>query len=265
VSVGTPVDARGLPAFLGIGSPQSGTTWLDRNLRRHPGLFLPTPKETNFFDRHFERGIDWYREQFREAGRRTIGEVTPSYGALTPQRIRLIHDWLPRVRLVYLLRNPIDRAWSRARRRYARDHDGGTEGLGLEELRAYEANQSIAPGAYAPGVMKGDHARILENWLREFEPERLLVLRFEDIQRRPRALLTDVFTHLGVAVPADWSGFPVERRINPNPPSAMPPDCQRFLEDRYRDGIAALRTRFRFDTAAWEAPGLTALPEGRDS
>jgi hypothetical protein len=252
-----------LPDFLGIGAPQSGTTWLYENLRAHPGLYLPRPKEVHFFDRHFERGVAWYADHFRGGRGRVVGEVTPSYGALRRDRIRTVRELLPDVRLLYVLRDPVERAWSRARRRFARTHGGGEAAPGLRELRAYEAEQSIAPGDYEPGVMKGDHARILEHWLAVFPAERLLLLRFEDVAGRPRALLEEVFAHLGVAAPAEWSGFPLARRVNANPPAAMPADCRAFLEERYAEGIARLRARFGLEIATGRGspPAAAARPD----
>jgi hypothetical protein len=245
------IEPASLPRFLGIGAPQSGTTWLHENLRCHAELWLPRRKEIHFFDRNFHRGPSWYAAHFRDSGDRLAGEITPSYGALSHRRIRDVRELLPEVRLIYVLRNPVERAWSRARRRFARTGGDPRRAPDLAFLQALEAEQSIEPGDYEPGVMKGDHARILDHWLAEFPAERLLVVRFEDVSARPRALLAAVFRHLGVSADVDWSALPWQRVVNRNPPAPMPSDCRAFLEERYRSGVEALQQRLGIELASW--------------
>src|SRR2546427_8680745 len=73
-----------LPTFLGIGVPRAGTTWLHTLLSGHPDAYLPTRrKEVRFFDRHFDRGVEWYEGFFSPpegtGGYRAIGEISPHY------------------------------------------------------------------------------------------------------------------------------------------------------------------------------------------
>ena len=76
--------------FLMVGCQRSGTTWVDAALREHPEVFLPRLKQTYFFDRHHDRGADWYLEQFAgaEPEHRAVGEVATGYCLL---------DSIPRV------------------------------------------------------------------------------------------------------------------------------------------------------------------------
>ena len=104
------------PNFLVIGAQRSGTTWLDTALRAHPQVYLPERrKEIHYFDEHYSRGAEWYREFFSAAaarpGLKAIGEVTPRYlfDPLVPQRIA---GDFPSMRLIAILRNPADRAYS---------------------------------------------------------------------------------------------------------------------------------------------------------
>lgn len=102
------------PDFLGIGAQKSGTTWLYKNLRCHPELFLPDEKELHYFDWNYERSLRWYGHQFKPGINKIKGEITPGYSIIERERIALIHRLWPKLRLVLLLRNPIDRAWSQA-------------------------------------------------------------------------------------------------------------------------------------------------------
>ena len=109
-----------LPDFLGIGAQKAGSTWLHEMLRLHPDLFLPEPKEVHYFDRRFHRTLGYYARRFKPAGQRVKGEITPDYSNLSPETIRFIRQVMPDLRLVYLIRNPVERAWSQAQREVLR-------------------------------------------------------------------------------------------------------------------------------------------------
>jgi hypothetical protein len=66
-----------LPDFLGIGAPRAGTTWLDRNLRAHPDLYLPDRKELHYFDRYYHTALYVYTRRFRAGRGRVKGRDHP--------------------------------------------------------------------------------------------------------------------------------------------------------------------------------------------
>ena len=104
--------ARFRPDFLGLGVQKGGTTSLDAMLRQHPDVLLPDRKELQFFSLHYNLGEAWYGGQFAAAQPgQCCGEITPYYlfHPLAPARIR---DLLPEVKLIVLLRDPVERALS---------------------------------------------------------------------------------------------------------------------------------------------------------
>src|SRR5262245_45560865 len=104
------------PDFLVISPPKTGSTWLARNLRCHPELFVPAIKEVKYFS-CFLRWLDlnWYLDHFSEGEGRVKGEASPSNAILPVERIRIIRRLMPDVKLIFLMREPIARAWSHAR------------------------------------------------------------------------------------------------------------------------------------------------------
>lgn len=100
-----------LPSFFLVGPPRTGTTWLHTVLSERTWLAHPT-KETRFFDKHFDRGLSWYRAHYRKipAGR-VVGEVAPTYFASNAARERIVR-LIPRARIICTLRNPVDRVLS---------------------------------------------------------------------------------------------------------------------------------------------------------
>lgn len=103
-----------LPDFLICGAQKAGTTSLNFYLRNHPGIYIPWKKELHFFDNdsNFNKGIQWYTKQFSRADKDSItGESTPIYMYLDKVPVR-IAGAIPSVRIIFILRNPVERAWS---------------------------------------------------------------------------------------------------------------------------------------------------------
>jgi hypothetical protein len=197
-----------LPDFLGIGAQKAGTTWLWENLRRHPEVFVPDRKELHYFDNKFDRPLRYYSERFEGAYGRIKGEITPAYGILPRERIGFIRALMPRVRLIFLIRNPVERAWSQAVMDLVVRSGRAFEEVPESELLAFlESERSVDRGLYS---------RILDNWLSSFPAEQLYVGFFEDIRQRPRELMSELFAHLGVSCDVDWGSFPLRRVILPS-------------------------------------------------
>jgi len=159
-----------LPTFLGVGVPRAGTTWLHSLLASHPDVYMPVRrKEIRFFDRHFEEGTSWYEAFFcsteEAAAYRAIGEISPQYLYCDecPDRIAAT---LPGVRLLLILRHPIDRAYS-------------TYGFTMQRANFRGSFAEFLESR--PSVLeRGFYSRYLKRYLERFERERILTLIFEE-------------------------------------------------------------------------------------
>jgi hypothetical protein len=104
-----------LPTFLGIGVSRSGTTWLHQLLEGHPEVYVPRRKELAFFSKYYNRGLEWYEGFFpsdTEARRyKAVGEITPIYW-FHPDCPRRIAKVPSITKLIMIVRNPVDRAYS---------------------------------------------------------------------------------------------------------------------------------------------------------
>src|SRR3954464_5798431 len=186
--------ARPLPDFLIIGAQKAGTTALYAYLREHPAIAGPPWKEVSFFDRHHRRGARWYPGNFpnrlylrgvhaRTNARPVVGEASPSYvfHPLAPERVAAL---VPNVRLIALVRNPIDRALSH----YHHEVALGREPLSFEDALAAEDDRMHGqlermrePSYFSHAwwnytyVSRGLYAEQLERWLEHFTRERLLI------------------------------------------------------------------------------------------
>ncbi|MCB0131208.1 MAG: sulfotransferase, partial [Caldilineaceae bacterium] len=177
-------------SFLGIGAQKAGTTWLYSQLERHLQLAFPLGKEAHFWDRpHNATAIAGYLSQFANNAD-VAGEMTPSYATLPISVVREIHACNPHLRLIYLIRNPIDRAWSSA-----------LMALQRAQMTLDEASDAWFSDHFhsAASRKRGDYQACLQTWREVFPKQQMLVLRFEQITNEPEVLINRCFQHLGVA------------------------------------------------------------------
>lgn len=125
-----------LPTFLIAGAQKCGTTSLAGALREHPEIFMTKRKELHFFDRHYDRGLEWYERHFTpEPQHRQFGEATPAYMFDKDARSRLAQT-LPEAKIVIILRDPVSRAYS---------HYWHKRRLGDEPLTSFEDAVAAEP------------------------------------------------------------------------------------------------------------------------
>ena len=187
---------RRLPDFLIIGAMRAGTTTLARCVGEHPAIHMPAKKEIHFFDWNWDRGIDWYRDQFSEAAPGAVtGEATPIY-VVYREAMERIRSALPGVKLIVALRNPADRAYS---------HYWYNRMLEFEPLEfeaALEAEPLRETGVTDRRtfdyVERGRYLPQLKRVCELFPREALHVMLFEDLISDPAATYAAAFRFLGV-------------------------------------------------------------------
>ncbi|HWN20985.1 MAG TPA: sulfotransferase [Gaiellaceae bacterium] len=209
---------RPLPDFLILGAQKAGTTALYAYLRRHPGITGPRWKEVSYFDRHYRRGRAWYRGNFpvRLSSGRIFGEASPSYlfHPLAPERAAAL---VPDARLIAILRNPVERAYSH----YQHEVSFGREQLSFEDALEQEDARMAGelermradPGYFSESwwsytyVARGLYAEQLERWQAAFPAGQLLVLTNEELSAQPAATYARVLEFLG-AEPYELDAYP---------------------------------------------------------
>lgn len=210
---------RTLPDFLIIGAQRCGTTSLYRYLIGHPCVAPAFRKEVHFFEKNFVKGVDWYREHFpslffrqyvRTVRRQEFvtGEASVYY-IFHPLASRRVFETIPGVKLIALLRNPVDRAYSH----YQHEVRKGRETLSFEEAIEREPERLTGERErmladerydsfnvrYHSYLTRGLYADQLENWLTLFPRDRLLVIRSEDFFADPAAVLAQTLGFLGLS------------------------------------------------------------------
>lgn len=258
---------RPLPDFLIIGTKRGGTTSLWHYLVAHPLVFRLFPawntKSTHYFEENWHRGGRWYRSHFpttrqRRARERSlsgpsrVGEASPLY-MFHPWVAPRVHQLLPAVRLIVLLRDPVERAFSHWKERRTE----GTEpldfaaALAQEEQRvAGDRERTLAdPGHFSPALdrytyrARGRYLEQLEPWLQRFDRSQLLVLPSESLYRDPATTYRTVLDFLGLPR-FDRVTFDV---YNDRPSAPMSPRIRAELAEYYRPYNQALVRRLGVD------------------
>lgn len=279
------------PHFLVIGAQKAGTTWLDRNLRTHPLIWLPPEKEIHYFDlprplpfaalllapvraaRHWtkarlqrdwakvqagEQSLSWYvryyfrprtdrwyRSLFKPAAGQICGEATPRYATLPEKKIRHIFQLMPDLKIVYLLRDPIDRMWSDlAMFQRPRFGGSGLRHADKETLRAFLSH----PGNLA----HSQYAANLARWEQCFPRERIFIGYQEEISSEPEDLLRRVYNFLGIPTGESASYGRAGEQINSKKYPPIRPALARRLAAQLAADTLALNTKLdNAHTAAW--------------
>lgn len=183
-----------LPNLVVIGAQKAGTTSLHRYLDRHPEVAMSTPKELNFFTSpawNWWRGLDWYESHFADAAASAVrGESSPSYTTYPRETgiAERMHAVLPDARLIYLVRDPVDRMVSQYLHLRANGH----------ELRSLQDVCSDPRLPDSPYVIQGRYHLQLSQFLERYSRDRLLVVAQEDLMRRRRETLRRTFGFLRV-------------------------------------------------------------------
>jgi hypothetical protein len=231
-----------LPDFLIGGAPRSGTTWLYWLLDRHPAVYMakPVKPEPKFFliDDLYRKGIEFYsRTWFEQAGpSQTAGEKSTDYLESAAAAERIARE-LPAVKLVFILREPVERAYSNYlwTRMNGLETEDFANALRLEDQRNRDLPERFKYARPYSYFSRGLYADLLRPYMDRFSKEQIQILRFEDIIARPRSVAASLQTFLGVQLrPEDADAVGV---INPaeRPSEGMSGHVRAELAARYEE------------------------------
>jgi hypothetical protein len=201
-----------LPSYLILGVQRGGTTSLWGSLNQHPSIKSAITKEVHFFDWYYWFGVDWYKTYFPEG---FTGESTTQY-ILNPCIPKRILQTIPNVKLIVLLRNPVQRAYSHWALQ-SKYHQYPVENLTFEEAIEKEEEQlrglALMVNACSFDILtikglacyyrysyklRGHYAEQLERYYQVFPKDRLFVIKSEDLFTQPAQVYKDVIEFLGL-------------------------------------------------------------------
>jgi len=208
---------RRLPDYIIAGAQKAGTTSLWYYLKEHPRVEPPMSKEMSYFDVNFPSGLDWYRMHFPlERGASTNGSngrprltgESSAYYMFHPLAAQRIAQTLPKVKIILLLRNPVDRAFSHYQLKLRRRQEtlSFEEAIDAEAERLAGEHERIVgdPQYYSPAhdlysyLARGVYVDQIQRWQELFPPERLLILESGALFKRAAEVYAEVLAFLGL-------------------------------------------------------------------
>lgn len=245
-----------LPNLVVIGAMKCATTALHAQLAAQPDVWMSEPKETNFFigpeepphddpgswwrEGQWHRGVDWYRSLFD--GRFPVrGEASPGYTSPDhPEVPARMHAVVPDAALVYLVRDPADRALSQ----YEHHRRDGDEQRPVEEALLDPGSQYLARSRY--------HERLLP-FLDHFDRDQVLVVVQERLRDHPAQEMARVRSHAGLA-PGDVTAAAAPDARPPDAPARDPgrAELRRHVRDAVADDVDRLRDLVGDPIQEWE-------------
>ena len=228
--------------FLGIGAQKSATSWLYNTLSIHPKIAFPGGKEVHFWDQRNGRSVEWYLQLFSN-DTYINGDITPAYGVIPVEVIQEIYDLMPHLRLIYLIRNPIERAWSSAKMALSR-----AEMLHEEASDQWFIDHFNSKGSLA----RGDYETCIRQWRSVFSSSQLLIMRYETINYDSVLAANKVLNHLGLDSFFEKSDDQILReKVFEGDGVAIRPSLIPVLQDIYRNRIDSLGRYLQEDFSNW--------------
>jgi hypothetical protein len=250
-----------LQVFLIIGAQKSGTTALFSYLIQHPQIKGAKSKEVHFFNSatRYDLGRNFYRSQFEQGAFNTFYlDASPSY-LVNPDACARIFEYNPKIKMIAILRNPIDRAfsaWNMYRTRYRSNREwfftdwlsliGGDPNVFIrrspqetEDFTRYIINeinnQQIYPqkSIEAPVLMHGLYAKQINRFLKLFSEDQLLLVEAVDLQKNPQRTLKKIEGFLGIDA-WSWDHADLKPVFEGTYFSEMSPEARALLTEYYR-------------------------------
>ncbi len=166
-----------------VGCQRCGTTWADAALRDHPEVYLPEKKQSYFFDRNYDKGVEWYLQRFNGAQEKhkAVGEIATGYCLLEAAPLMAKH--FPDIQLMMVMRNPIDRAYSNFQ---TRQIESGWESF----EQALDSDPDL--------LIRGQYMDQIEGLLKYYDKGNILFLIYDDLHADDRSYLKTILDFIGV-------------------------------------------------------------------
>jgi len=243
---------RIMPDFIIIGAMKSGTTSLHDYLIQHPNITAGKRKEAHFFSVNYYRGLRWYKANFPTIFNKVFskilrkkfltGEATPDYlfHPLSPQRVKQI---LPNVKILVIVRNPVDRAYSHYNyEKDSRNRETLTfeDALEKEEERLSGEKEKIIQDEryFSKNLMffaylaRGIYVDQLKKWFKFFPRKQFLILKTENLERNPLNVCNTVFQFLDLP-PSETKNLE-KSNVGEYQMKTMKESTRKFLVDYFR-------------------------------
>ena len=206
------------PDFLCVGIHKGGTTWLYQQLDSHPDFWMPPLKELHYFDQlgrvqrsasprcRDERDVrflesmkslaakpymdlEHYARLFEPKGALLSGDISPNYSTLSDEVIRRVVRYFPKIKVIFLARDPVERVWSHLSMEVRYQQIETFDATDIDEVNRQLLRRGLLLRSYP--------SAIVARWKRYVHPDRFRIYFFDDLQRKPNELRRSILDFLG--------------------------------------------------------------------
>lgn len=190
-----------------------------------------------------KRNDDWYCKLLTGQYGKLRGDISPAYSTLDERTVKKISMLFPNIKVIFLMRNPISRAWSHAKMDFIKFYKKNIASVSVDEFIAhFESSASLK---------RTDYTRTLSIWESIIKPEKMFIGFFDDIIRQPYILLKNICNFLG-AYSEGISNLPlINTRVNQSIVHKAPTEIHQYLMQKYQSSIILLSQRFGERLVGW--------------
>lgn len=230
--------------FLGIGAQKAGTTWLFEMLKQHRDISFPLGKEVHYWNNQYPHKPP--QDYFSKFNNQTLfeGEITPAYALLSEEVIQIIHYYQPQLKIIYIIRNPIERAWSSAKMALERAEMDLQDASDQWFIDHFNSKNSLR---------RGDYETCIKTWLKVFPEENFLIIPFEDIKNSPELVLDRACNHIGIRklTRSTFNKIDLKKTIFPSLKHPLNDNLYQVLHLLYQAKIKSLSLYINKDLSTW--------------
>lgn len=198
----------------------------------------PLPWETRYL--FGKRTMKWYLSLFTPRHNQKAGEMTPAYSILNKDEICTIYRWLPKLKLIFIMRDPIDRAWSAMRMAHNDKRlDIRDEKEVIEQLNGIDVRH------------RGNYTRTLDNWSSFYPKSQIFIGFLEEIQSGPDTFLRRLCRFLDIDVWVEWENSKLHQKIRSTQAYPMSPSIARLIANQHLPMLKELHRRYGSHTTRW--------------
>ncbi|MCA9967469.1 MAG: sulfotransferase [Anaerolineales bacterium] len=234
------------PMALSLSYDRLGRSRLRLILKYRVWRDVKNGKNIGWHFRHFllPRGDRWYASLFTPGAGQIAGEITPGYSIVDEAVVRKVHSLMPNLKIIFLLRNPIDRTWSHASMHHRVLGLGTLDTLSRADLEKFADMDRTK--------LLSNYPRTLRIWESVYPNEQIFIGFYEQLEAHPDQLLSHVHRFLGVDVSEQYIPETVQNKVNSGKYPDIPHDFAAYLAQQYHAQLQSLHQRFNNEwTASW--------------
>lgn len=265
------------PDVIYIGAPRAGSTWVWKNLSQHPDtwtlpykaveylnnksglrrkkvlkyhrdeIFSIKPPGQYIWDIYYllypVMNDRWYQNLFRPGNGKLKIDMAPSCMRQPYEGIKHIYERMPEAKLLFAMRNPIDRTWSHAKQLYMRNQGRALSSISKEEFFSFfeKPNQFI----------NSQYVDTIERWLKVYPEKQIFIYFFEDILQRPMDLLREICSFLDLPFEESFFEATYKSPQNFTGNRDIPNDLKYYLAEKYQQEIIKTHQKWGGPTDSW--------------